>query len=105
VSFFHLSDLGDCVHLSVSLWHVSKVLCHPTHLCIGVQDALQKVEGVFQCESCSGDVDEDCVIDGLVRVESFVFLSNKLNAGGSCLDAECVWVGGSFRELSAMLCR
>ena len=80
--------------------------------CSGVKGALQKVEGVFQCERCVGGVvvdnaKEDCVIDDVGRVESFVYLGDELNAGGGCLSAVTarVRVGWrKFRELSEVLC-
>ena len=80
--------------------------------CSGVKGALQKVEGVFQCKRCVGgvvvdDEEEDCVIDDVGRVESFVYLGDELDAGGGCLSAVTarVRVGWrKFRELSGVLC-
>jgi hypothetical protein len=45
--------------------------------------------------------------DGIERVESYVYLGNKLNAGGGCLNAVTsrVRVGWmKFRELHGVLC-
>jgi hypothetical protein len=45
--------------------------------------------------------------DGIERVESYVYLGNKLNAGGGCLNAvrSRVRVGlMKFRELHGVLC-
>ena len=52
--------------------------------CSGVKGALQKVEGVFQCKSCTGggvaEVDDEyCVIDGIGRVASFAYLGDGVD--------------------------
>ena len=90
------------------------VVCHKwVHKrCSGVKGSLQKVAGIFQCKRCTGggaDViaEEYCVIDGIGRVASFVYLGDELDAGGGCLNAVTarVRVGWKkFRELSAVLC-
>ena len=79
--------------------------------CSGVKGALKKVEGVFRCKTCvKGVLDmekEKGMSCGVERVDSFVYLGNKLNAGGGCLSAVTarVRVGWmKFRELSAVLC-
>lgn len=79
--------------------------------CSGVRGALKKVEGMFKCRRCvSGVIDMEAQLglnDGIERVESFVYLGDKLNAGGGCLSAVMarVRVGWmKFRELSGVLC-
>ena len=79
--------------------------------CSGVKGALKKMEGVFQCKRCvRGElaVDEEISMsDGIERVDSFVYLGNKLNAGGGCLSTATarVRVGWmKFRELKEVLC-
>ena len=69
------------------------------------------MEGVFRCKTCvNGVLDmgkEESMNCGVERVDSFVYLGNKLNAGGGCLSAVTarVRVGCmKFRELSAVLC-
>ena len=60
-------------------------------MCSGVKGALKKVEGVFRCKRCvRGVVLAEGVggmNDGIERVESFVYLGDKLNAGGGCSSA------------------
>ena len=50
--------------------------------------ALKKVEGTFRCKRCVNGVvsreEETGLNDGSERVESFVYLGDKLNAGGGC---------------------
>ena len=59
---------------------------------------LQKVEGILQFRRCDSGVDEeDCVIDDLVRIESFVYVGDELNAGG-CLNAVTARVRVSWRK-------
>ena len=79
--------------------------------CSGVKGALKKVEGVFQCKRWVGGVvlaeGVEGMNDGIEMVESFVYLGDKLNAGGGCLSTVTarVRVGWmKFRELSAVLC-
>jgi len=80
--------------------------------CSGVKGALKKVEGIFQCKCCTDgvvaeDVEEYCVIDGIGRVVSFVYLGDGLDAGGGCMNAVTLRtrVGWrKFKELSAVLC-
>ena len=76
-----------------------------------MKGALKKVEGTFKCKRCENGVTireaETGLNDGIEKVKSFVYLGDKLNAGGGCLSAVtarvCVgWV--KFRELSGMLC-
>ena len=90
------------------------VVCHKwVHKrCSGVKGSLQKVAGTFQCKRCTGGgvaaiAGECCVIDGIGRVASFVYLGDELDAGGGCLNAVTarIRVGWKkFRELSAVLC-
>ena len=79
--------------------------------CSGVKGALKRVEGMFICKTCViGAVDRggnECMNDGVGRVESFVYLGDKLNASGGCLSAVTAririgWM--KFRELSGVLC-
>ena len=79
--------------------------------CSGVKCALKKVEGTFKCKRCvNGVVNREAetgLNDGIERVESFVYLGDKLNAGGGCLSAVTarVRVGWmKFRDLSGVLC-
>ena len=79
--------------------------------CSGVKGALKKVEGVFRCKRCVSGVRlagrGEGMKDGIERVESFVYLGDKLNAGGGCLSAVTARVRAGwkkFRELSAVLC-
>jgi hypothetical protein len=79
--------------------------------CSGVKGALKKVEGTFKCKRCvSGAMNREAetgLNDGIERVESYVYLGNKLNGGGGCLNAVTsrVRVGWmKFRELHGMLC-
>jgi hypothetical protein len=79
--------------------------------CSGVKGALKKVEGTFKCKRCvSGAINREAetgLNDGIERVESYVFLGNKLNAGGGCLNTVTsrVRVGWmKFRELHGVLC-
>jgi hypothetical protein len=56
-----------------------------------VKGALKKVEGTFKCKRCvSGAMNREAetgLNDGIERVESYVYLGNKLNVGGGCLNA------------------
>ena len=79
--------------------------------CSGVKGALKKVEGTFKCKRCVNGVTireaEKGLNEGIEKVESFVYLGDKLNAGGGCLSAVTVrvrvgWM--KFRELSGILC-
>jgi hypothetical protein len=79
--------------------------------CSGVKGALKKVEGTFKCKRCvSGAMNREAetgLNGGIERVESYVCLGNKLNAGGGCLNAVMsrVRVGWmKFRELHGVLC-
>jgi hypothetical protein len=79
--------------------------------CSDVKGALKKVEGTFKCKRCvSGAMNREAetgLTDGIERVESYVYLGNKLNAGGGCLNAVTsrVRVGWmKFRELHGVLC-
>ena len=80
--------------------------------CSGVKGALKKVEGMFKCKRCvKGVINREeaktGLSDGIERVESFVYLGDKLNADGGCLSAVTarVRVGWmKFRELSGVLC-
>jgi len=79
--------------------------------CSGVMGALKKVEGVFKCKRCVTGVRQaaggEGMKDGIERVESFVYLGDKLNACGGCLSAVTARVRAGwkkFRELSAVLC-
>jgi hypothetical protein len=79
--------------------------------CSGVKGALKEVEGTFKCKRCvSGMINREAEMslnDGIERVESYVYLGNKLNAGGGCLNAVTsrVRVGWmKFRELHGVLC-
>jgi hypothetical protein len=79
--------------------------------CSGVKGALKKVEGTFKCKRCVSEAMnrevETGLNDGIERVESYVYLGNKLNAGGGCLNAVTsrVRVGWmKFRELHGVLC-
>jgi hypothetical protein len=79
--------------------------------CSGVKGALKKVEGTFKCKRCvSGAMNREAetgLNDGIERVESYVYLGNKLNAGGEYLNAVTsrVRVGWmKFRELHGVLC-
>ena len=65
----------------------------------GVKGAL-KVEGTFKFKRCINDVvnrdAEAGLNDGIERVESFIYLGDKLNVGGGCLSAMTagsVWNG------------
>jgi hypothetical protein len=78
--------------------------------CSGVKGALKKVEGTFKCKRCvSGAMTREAetgLNDGIERVESYVYLGNKLKGGG-CLNAVTsrVRVGWmKFRELHGVLC-
>ena len=60
--------------------------------CSGVKGALKKVEGMFKCKRCvKGVINREeaktGLSDGIERVESFVYLGDKLNADGGCLSA------------------
>ena len=77
--------------------------------CSGVKGALKKVEGVFNCKRCVGALGmgngSEGMKDGVERVESFVYLGDKLSAGGGCLSAVTsrVRVGWlKFKELSGV---
>jgi hypothetical protein len=79
--------------------------------CSGVKGVLKKVEGTFKCKRCvSGAMNREAetgLNDGIERVESYVYLGNKLNAGGGYLNAVTsrVHVGWmKFRELHGVLC-
>ena len=80
--------------------------------CSGVKGALKKVEGIFKCKRCVHGVNnreeaKTGLNDGIERVESFVYLGDKMNADGGCLSAVTarVRVGWmKFRELSGVLC-
>ena len=79
--------------------------------CSGVKGALTKVEGTFKCKRCIigvANVESKAGMnEGIDRVESFVYLGDKLNAGGGCLNAVTsrVRVGWmKFRELNGVLC-
>ena len=52
---------------------------------------MKKVEGVFKCKRCTEPLikrnGREEMKDGIERVESFVYLGDKLNAGGGCLSA------------------
>ena len=77
-----------------------------------MKGALKKVEGMFKCKRCvNGVINREeaktGLSDGIERVESFVYLGDKLNADGGCLSAVTarVRVGWmKFRELSGVLC-
>ena len=78
--------------------------------CSGVKGGLKKVEGMFKCKRCvNGKICKEAetgLNDGIERVESFVYLGDKLNAGGGCLSAVTarVRVGWmKFKELSGVL--
>ena len=57
--------------------------------CSSVKGALKKVKGTFKYKSCINDVvnreAEAGLDDDIERVESFMYLGDKLNAGGGCL--------------------
>ena len=79
--------------------------------CSGVKGALKKVEGTFKCKRCvQGVINMEAQLglsDGIERVESFVYLGDKLNAGGGCSSAVTarVRVGWmKFREMGGVLC-
>ena len=79
--------------------------------CSGVKGALKKMENRFQCKRCSqGVLDVEARLDlntDIEKVESFVYLGDKLNAGGGCLSAVTarVRVGWmKFKEMSGLLC-
>jgi hypothetical protein len=76
-----------------------------------VKGALKKVEGMFKCKRCvNGMINREAVMglnDGIERVEGYVYLGDKLNAGGGCLSAVTARarVGRmKFRELNGVLC-
>ena len=56
-----------------------------------MKGALEKVEGTFKCERCANGVvnreAETGLNDVIERVESFMYLMNKFNAGGGRLSA------------------
>mgnify|MGYP003401710716 FL=1 len=79
--------------------------------CSGVKGSLKKVEGVFRCRVCvQGRVvagSTESMDDGIERVRSFVYLGDKLNAGGGCLSAVTARIRAGwkkFKELSGVLC-
>ena len=78
--------------------------------CSGVKGSLKKVEGVFRCKICvQGHTEEvvESMNNGVERVESFVYLGDKLNAAGGCLSAVTARVRAGwkkFRELGGVLC-
>ena len=59
--------------------------------CSGIKGALTKVKGQFKCKRCVDGVARSDVVEelggGIERVESFVYLGDKLNAGGGSLSA------------------
>jgi hypothetical protein len=78
--------------------------------CSGVVGSLKKVEGVYRCRVCVqgrvvADVAEN-MGDGRERVRSFVYLGDKLNAGGGCLSAVTARIRAGwkkFKELCGVL--
>ena len=77
-----------------------------------MKGALKKVEGMFRCRRCVCGVVVDSGVreemsGGVERVEGFVYLGDKLNAGGGCMSAVTarVRVGWmKFQELCGVLC-
>ena len=74
--------------------------------------ALKKVEGMFKCKRCvNGVINREeaktGLSDSIERVESFVYLGDKLNADGGCLSAVTARVSVGWmkcKELSGVLC-
>ena len=65
--------------------------------CSGVKGGLQKFAGTFQCKRFTGgaaDViaEEYCVIEGIGRVASFVYLGDELDSGGGCDGKGTCWL-------------
>jgi hypothetical protein len=79
--------------------------------CSGVKGALKKVEGTFKCKrGVNGVINREAAMglnDGIETVESYVYLGDKLNAGGGCLNAVTArvrlgWI--KFSELNGVFC-
>ena len=77
----------------------------------GVKGSLKKVECIFRCRVCvQGRVvagNMEGMDDGRESVRSFVYLGDKLNAGGGCLSAVTARIRAGwkkFKELSGVLC-
>jgi hypothetical protein len=79
--------------------------------CRDVDNSLKKVEDVFRGRVCVqrrvvADVAEN-IDDGTERIKSFVYLGDKLNAGGGGLSAVTARIRADwkkFKELCGVLC-